>query len=154
MSEYLERAGREALAAQIAERIAAGDEVVHVLYEPGDSTAYDLVLAKVDERERVQATYYRPEIMTSPHFFAGAGEPERWLLAWPGFTAMTVDVTPGHYTDPSYVMEKMGIGAASGACIAELLNMVTGVDTEILDSMRETYAGWSVFRAEAQEAAT
>lgn len=139
---------RRELADIIRERITRGDEVIHVLYEPGDMTCYDLVLARVDARPGVGATYFRPDMLRSPHF---PTTETRWLLAWPGFPAMTVDLSPGHYTDPSYVGEKMKMAPGSVAIIAELLCMVTECDETMLEGLRQTYPA-TPFRADAATA--
>ena len=69
--------------------------------------------------------------------------PGRWLMADPNSESrsMTVDLAPGHYTDPSYIAEKYRdahgrCSAWTAAVLAELLNMVAGVDDDLLARMR------------------
>ncbi len=131
--------GRQETADAIRARIDDGADIVHFIYEPGDSTHYEYVLVRLDAAgPLVGGVTIRPQVMPA-HMESG-----RWLLA-DGATfmhAMTVDLTDGHYTDPQYIGEKLHVGLrqimpASAVVLAELLNMITRC--EHLDSMRASY---------------
>jgi len=125
---------RQAFAEQIRKRIAEGDRVIHFVYEPGDATHYELILTKYQRGDRIAAGVYERH--------AGwMHEPGRWLLAdAENDRAMTVDLSLGHYTDPSYILEKLrGTTLGSAVVVAELLNMVNSVPEQTLESMRQTW---------------
>lgn len=129
---------RQQLALVIRARLNAGDSTVHVVYEPGDSTHYEFILARMGEHPSVGATY------DTTGQIGVYLERDRLLLADPeNCRAMTVDCSPGHYTDPMYVAEKWYAGRqqslASAAIIAELLCMVADCSEEELHSMRTSY---------------
>lgn len=139
-------AERAELAAVIRDRLAGlhgGDETVHVLYEPGDATHYELILTRLGQHPFVGATY-APQYPLSTTLGVRAVDLLLgcwFVLSWPETAkAMVVNLADGHYTDPTYVSEKMGIGLVSGAVIAELLNMVAGVDEPTLEAMRQTHS--------------
>lgn len=137
----LKLAERRELADTIRARIDSGDDIVHVLLEPGDSTHYELILTRLGTRPFIGATYdrdgrYGPIVSTMgvPAVKLLAGH--YWMLSWENFPSMLVDLSPGNYTDPSYVAEKMNLGGGSATIIAELVSMVAGADETILDAMR------------------
>lgn len=136
MTATMTRDAREDYAEKI--RTALGEEGhVLVVYEPGDSTHYEFALVDLGDVARVAGA--DGDRIAGPYH-----ERDRYLMAdgAVGFRAMTVDLSPGHYTDPSYVLEKWrGTTLGSAVVIAELLNMVAGAPDRVLDGMRDAYPG-------------
>lgn len=134
---------RRQLARAIAARILKGDDVVHVLYEPGDATHYELVLARLGTHPFVGATSdrdgaYGPLLSRCGVPAITLAHGRSFLLSWEGYPSMIVDLTPGHLTHWTYVAEKMRLGEASAAIVAELVCMIAGVDGDTLDWLRST----------------
>lgn len=138
---------REAFARSIAERVRTEPErPIYVSYEPGDSTHYDLLFVNMDHATRLQCDgRHRIPDHVAEHLEAIGLHTahliprDRWTMAdgAVGFRAMTVDLTPGHYTDPIYVQEKwQRTTLGSAIIVAELLCMITGAYP---DRLRASY---------------
>lgn len=123
---------RRYLADHVKARVDRGDDVIHVIYEPGDSTHYEFVLTRLGVPPITMVVGGRSTYRTH--------EPDRWLLSDAEKSrAMLVDLSPGSFTHPSYVLEKWRTTIGSACAVAELLSMVAGVDDELLDSMRQSF---------------
>lgn len=128
---------RAELADRIRDALDTGNGTgVHVVYEPGDMTRYEFVLTPLSGTVLEGFSYTGDERALRPYVERG-----RWLMADPEqCRAMTVDLTPGHYTDPQYVKEKWSPKSEWTAIVlAELLCMVAGCDLDTRSNMRMAY---------------
>lgn len=129
---------RRELAESIRHYVDEGaHDAIRFVYEPGDATHYEFVLARCDTSPLTGACSDEYAWALRPvEMHAG-----RWVLASAGLKrggcAMTVDLETGGWIDPTYISEKLDLTHASAVVLAELLNMVVDVDGRFLARLRE-----------------
>lgn len=111
-------------------------DAIRFVYEPGDATHYEFMLARCDTTPLTGACadewmpYLRPVDLRSGY----------WLLASVGLKsggcAMAVDLSDCAWNDPAYISEKLRLAYGSAVVIAELLAMITDAPTVWLDRLR------------------
>lgn len=129
---------RQELADSIRHYVDEGaHDAIRFVYEPGDATHYEFILARCDTTPLVGACDDEWAAMLRPVEMVH----DRWVLASAGLKrggcAMTVDLTLGHYTDPTYIAEKLDLAMGSAVVLSELLCMVN--DCPHLDELRAQY---------------
>lgn len=127
---------RENLAARIREQMEHAD-VVHVIYEPGDGTFYELVFADARSSEPLIATDYDVD-KCSPRL---GGPSVRWVVVWIDHGAIPLPFGPENYWHPTFLLDHFQkcTNEHAAVVVAELLNMLCDPNSNALASMREQY---------------
>jgi len=103
-----------------------------VLYEPGNGTAYTLLITNLTPFGFSREAHHRLGLSK------GSGG---FVVAWPGMSYRTLMYSAGSYLDPSWFQTKVGCTLADAVVLCELLAYLTDCTAQTCEEYRRYHNG-------------